>query len=361
MKCLDADYEARLYRKLSNNKVQCNLCPRMCVIGEGKTGFCKVRMNKKGTLYAISYGKAVHVTEEVIETEAVFHFEPGSRILSVGNVGCNLSCTYCQNWRFSQIGHLDEKYVVEYTPKQIVEMALERNIKVLSWTYDDPAIWLEFVYDTAKLAREHGIYNLFKSALFLTPEAIKVFMEVIDIFSISIKSLNPEFYRSLTNAWIGPVLEGTKQIFNGHKHHIEISNLIVTGKNDSDKEYLGVINWVIDNLSRDIPLHFVRFHPSYKYTHVARPSIESLEQARQLAKGSGIRHCYLGNVFIHKGANTYCNSCGNLLVERGGLDAEVIGLEPGEAGYRCRDCKTDAQIKMLRSRKKEEAFEKIEI
>ncbi|MBU1061526.1 MAG: AmmeMemoRadiSam system radical SAM enzyme [Candidatus Omnitrophica bacterium] len=359
MKKLNANYEARLYKRLSGNKVRCSLCPRRCVIDDGSTGRCRVRMNEKGKLYAISYGRAVHVAEEFIETEAVFHFEPGSRILSVGNVGCNLSCVYCQNWRFSQLDHINENDIFEYTPEQIVRMALEKGIKVISWTYNDPAIWLEFVEDTAKLARRHGIYNLFKSALFLTPEAIEAFMDVIDIFSISVKSLDPDFYRRFTGGWIKPVIEGTQQIFKGQRHHMEISNLIVTDANDNEKDYMDLINWVKAHLSVDVPIHFVRFHPNYKYTHVSRPTIETLERARELAKASGIRHCYLGNVFMHEGANTYCSVCNSLLVERRGLNAEPIGLESGKEEYICRRCKNRTQIKMFHT--EESFYESIEV
>lgn len=352
MKRLDASYEAKFYKRLQGRKVQCTLCPRRCVIDEGKTGFCKVRMNKAGTLYAISYGRAVHVTEELIETEAVFHFEPGSKILSLGNVGCNLTCVYCQNWKFSQIEHIDEDCIFDYTPEQIVKLALDKGIKVLSWTYNDPVIWFEFVMDTARLAREHGIYNLFKSALFLNPEPIEQLMEVIDIFSISVKSLDPEYYRRFTGGWIKPVLDGTKQIFQAHRHHLEISNLIVTEGNDTEKDHLELIDWVKENLSTEIPLHFVRFHPNYKYTHVARPLVGTLERARQLAKNSGIKYCYLGNVFMHEGVNTYCSVCGNLLVERRGLNAELVEAEPGEAGYICKKCGAYSGIKMFKDKEK---------
>ena len=352
MKKLNSNYEARLYKKLKDSKVQCSLCPRRCVIEDEATGRCGVRMNKKGTLYAISYGRAVHVAEEVIETEAVFHFAPGSRILSVGNVGCNLSCQFCQNWRFSQLEHIKEEDIYEYTPEQIVQMALDKGIKIISWTYNDPAIWLEFIQDTARLARRHGILSLFKSALFLTPEAIEAFMEVIDIFSISIKSLNPEFYRRLTGGWIDPVIKGTKMIFDAKRHHIEISNLIVTGANDNKKDYMDLINWAKRDLSVDVPLHFVRFHPNYKYTDVPRPAVETLQRARDLAIKAGIRHCYLGNVFMHEGANTYCANCGSLLVERRGLNARVIDLELNCRGYICRICKSGTDIRALKNREK---------
>lgn len=359
MNKLNADYEARLYKKLKDNKVQCSVCPRRCVMGDGDTGHCGVRMNKKGILYAISYGRAVHVAEEVIETEAVFHFEPGSRILSVGNVGCNLSCLFCQNWRFSQLEHIKEDDIYEYTPEQIVQLALEKGIKIISWTYNDPAIWLEFVEDTSRLAKKHGILSLFKSALFLTPEAIDAFMDVVDIFSISVKSLNPDFYRNFTGGWMQPVIDGTKQIFDAKRHHIEISNLVVTEGNDNEKDYMELITWVKKDLSSDIPLHFVRFHPNYKYRHVSRPTIQTLEKARGLAKKAGVRHCYLGNVFMHEGANTYCSDCGNLLIERKGLNAEPIGLEPGQKGYICKGCKVKTQIKMLKN--KERVYEETKV
>ncbi|MFC1620948.1 AmmeMemoRadiSam system radical SAM enzyme [Candidatus Omnitrophota bacterium] len=347
MKKLNSDHEALFYEKLSNNRVQCGLCPRRCLIDEGGKGFCKVRMNKKGTLYAISYGRAVHIAEEVMETEAVFHLEPGSRILSLGNVGCNLSCLYCQNWRFSQIEHLDENVIFSYTPEQVVKTALEKGIKVLSWTYNDPVVWFEFVMDTARLARKHGISNLFKSAMFINPEPLEKLMDVIDIFSVSVKSLDPKFYREFTGGWMDPVLSAVKQIFNAGRHHIEISNLVVTGANDSEKDYLEFINWVKKDLSVDIPLHFVRFHPNYKYTHVTRPSIETLEKAEKLAKAAGIKHCYLGNVFMHEDANTYCSNCKNLLVERRGLNSDAVGLKVSNSGYICSKCKSGTPIKRL--------------
>jgi len=359
MKKLDSNYEAKLYKKLSENRVQCELCPRRCVIAEGNTGFCKVRRNINGTLYAISYGRAVRAAEEFIETEAVFHFEPGSRILSLGNVGCNLACSYCQNWRFSQIEHIDENSIFEYTPEDIVNMALERGIKILSWTYNDPVVWYEFVLDTARLAKKHGLYNLFKTALFVNPKAIEELMEVIDIFSISIKSMNDEYYRSLTTGWLKPVLDGAKKIFDGKRHHLEISNLVVTGASDKEEDYIELIDWVKHNLSGDVPLHFVRFHPNYKYTHVSRPSVDTIEKARELAKEAGIKHCYLGNVFSHEGTNTYCRVCNSLLVERMGLNATPAGIQANGRGYICSNCGTDAEIKMFQRKRRSHAKIKV--
>ncbi len=347
---LPAVQEAYFYTKLKDKKVQCNLCPRRCLIEENQTGFCKVRRNENGMLYALTYGKATCVTEEFIETEAVFHFEPGSRILSLGNVGCNLACDYCQNWNFSQIEHVDPKEVFEYSSQQIVDIALEKGIKILSWTYNDPSVWFEFVLETGRLAKKSGLVNLFKSAFFLTPQTIEALFEVIDIFSVSIKSINPRTYNRITKGWLEPVLDGAKRVFD-KGHYLEISNLVVTDLNDKKEDYLNLIDWIKDNLSCDIPLHFVRFHPAYKYTNVSRTPLETVERAWRLAKERGIKHCYLGNVFNHHALNTYCPECKNLLVERIGLNTKTVGLQSMNGLYICNRCESPTNIRRTNEHK----------
>jgi pyruvate formate lyase activating enzyme len=219
----DTSKEAYLYKKLENKKVQCGLCPRRCVIDENEVGFCKVRKNIGGTLYAQSYGKATHVTIERIETEAIFNYHPGGKILSLGNFGCNLDCDYCQNWKYSQFQYTNPEYIHEYTIEQIIDMAKTNNIEVLSWTYNDPAVWFEFVIDTAKEARKLGIKNLFKSAFFLTQDAVEELCKVIDIFAISIKAIDKDYYKKFTKGWLQPVLDNAKLIHSKGIHY-EISN-----------------------------------------------------------------------------------------------------------------------------------------
>ncbi|WP_196605119.1 radical SAM protein [Pectinatus haikarae] len=172
LKWNDTRKEAYLYEKLQNQKVQCGLCPRKCVIQSNSVGFCKVRKNINGKLYAQSYGKAAHVTVEKIETEALFNYAPGAQILSLGNFGCNLDCDYCQNWMYSQFQYTKPEYIHEYTTQSIVEITLKNNVKILSWTYNDPAVWFEFVIDTAREAKKYGIKSLFKSAFFLSRDAV---------------------------------------------------------------------------------------------------------------------------------------------------------------------------------------------
>ncbi|MEK7469991.1 MAG: AmmeMemoRadiSam system radical SAM enzyme [Planctomycetota bacterium] len=328
--------QARLYNKLPDGRVQCFLCPRHCNLAPDRYGFCKVRKNLDGELVTLNYGVSVQLTEEVIETEAVNHFRPGARILSLGNVGCMMRCEFCQNWATSQAAYVREEDVRRYTPEEVVETALAHGIGVLSWTYNDPVVWHEFVIDTARLARKHGILNLFKSAFYIGPEAVDELHEVIDIFSLSLKSMDPVFYTKMTRARLEPVLEAIKQVRRFGDCHLEISNLLVTGANDTLADAEKVARWMLDELGDDVPLHYVRFHPAFEYTAVGRTDIGLLKAAREQALQMGVKHCYLGNVFeTGPWSDTACRKCGEILVKRFGLRSSTPGLD-GEG--HCRGC-----------------------
>jgi len=264
------------------------------------------------------------MTQEVVETEAIYHYMPGAPILSLGNIGCMMNCSFCHNWRTSQMKFVQPSDVRRYSPEQVVETALRKGTKILSWTYNDPVVWHEFVYDTAKLAKQHGLINLFKSAFYIGPEAVEELHDVIDIFSLSLKSMDPVFYRKVTKGHLEPVLEAIKQVHSWGDRHLEISNLVVTGMNDNLSDARKVSEWILGNLGSDVPLHYVRFHPDYRYTHVGRTSIPFLMEARQQAKEMGINHCYVGNVFAAgEHLNTYCRRCSAPLVERFGISSRV--------------------------------------
>ncbi len=330
--------EAYLYEKEGNNICKCKLCPRNCIISDGGVGFCKVRKNINGILYAQSYGKATHVAIEKVETEAVFHFKPGADILSLGNFGCNLDCDYCQNWMYSQFQYTSPGMIHEYTSEQIVEIALKNNIDILSWTYNDPSVWFEFFIDTARLAKKHGIISLFKSAYFLSQEAIDMVIDAADVFAVSIKAINSEYYKKFTKGWLEPVLYCARRVFESGKH-VEVSNLIVTDLTNNDEEYTKMIAFIRDELSPLVPLHFTRFHPDYKYTHVARTPLEDVRRARELAYKNGLKHVYVGNVFADNSINSYCINCGELLVERFGLTSRILDLL--DQNGHCKNCGTD--------------------
>jgi len=334
----NTEKEAYLYEKQIDKKVQCKLCPRGCVILPGQVGYCKVRKNIDGTLFAQSYGKATHIAVEKVETEAVFHYKPGSNILSLGNFGCNLDCDYCQNWMYSQFQYTSPDMIHTYTSEQIIDTALKNNINILSWTYNDPSVWFEFVVDTARLAKRHGIISLFKSAYFLSEEAVKTIIEVADIFAVSIKAINYDYYKKFTKGWLDPVLNCAKLIYKSGKH-LEISNLVVSGLTNNDVEYERMINFILRDLSPIVPLHFTRFHPDYKYTDTEKTPLEDVKRARELALSAGLKHVYVGNVFSDESINSYCINCGELLIERFGLNSN-IQHSLDKNGY-CQHCGTD--------------------
>src|SRR5215203_2448949 len=243
--------EARLEERLEEGRVRCHLSPRNCVIKEGKQGFCGVRGNRDGNLVTFNYGKGVHITEETIETEACNHYSPGERILSLGNVGCMLNCSYCHNWKTSQARYVSDRDIYLYTPEQVVETAIRHGIRVLSWTYNDPVVWHEFVRDTARLGHEAGLINLYKSAFFITEEAVDELLPFIDIFSISIKAIDDDYYRKLTTGWVQPVLDATKQVYKAGKH-VEVSTLMITDISDNEDTARKITEWVLKDLGPEV-------------------------------------------------------------------------------------------------------------
>jgi pyruvate formate lyase activating enzyme len=339
----DTSVPARLEEQLPNNIVRCHLSPRNCTLREGQHGFCGVRGNLGGRLVSYNYGKSVHLTQETIETEAVNHFAPGEPILSLGNIGCMLSCQYCHNWKTSQAKYLDDRDIYTYTPEQVVETARAHNIRVLSWTYNDPVVWHEFVRDTARLAQQAGMINLYKSAFFITPEAIEELLPVIDIFSISIKSIDPEYYRKYTSGWLQPVLDGAKQVYKAGKH-LELSTLMITDISDNEETAGQVAQWILNELDSSVPVHFVRFHPDFKMRDTIRTPVDRLVRARERAIEMGLQHVYVGNVYDTPLSNSFCPGCNTLVVERYGLNASVRGLN---AEGRCLNCDRDCHFKLL--------------
>jgi pyruvate formate lyase activating enzyme len=335
--------QARLEEQLPGGIVRCHLSPRNCTMREGQHGFCGVRANRNGRLVSLNYGKSVHLTQETIETEAVNHFAPGAPIVSMGNVGCMLNCVYCHNWKTSQAKHVEDKDVYYYTPEQVVDTALRHNIRVVSWTYNDPVVWHEFVRETAKLGQQKGLINLYKSAFYISPEAVEELLPYIDIFSISVKSIDPEYYRKYTSGTLQPVLDGVKQVFKAGKH-VELSTLMITDISDNEDTARHVADWVLTNLSSSVPVHFVRFHPDYKLRDTTRTPVDRLEKARAAALEMGLEHVYLGNVYDTKWSNTYCRGCDELLVSRYGLNANPLGLD--SQGH-CKKCGRDAHFHFL--------------
>jgi pyruvate formate lyase activating enzyme len=343
MQWKETSHPARLEEVLGDGVVRCHLSPRNCTLKEGQHGFCGVRANQGGRLVSLNYGKSVHATEETIETEAVNHYAPGERILSMGNIGCMMNCSYCHNWKTSQARFVTDKDVYYYTPEGVVELALKHGIRCISWTYNDPVVWHEFIRDTARLAQQAGLINLYKSAFYITPEAVDELLPYIDIFSISIKSMDPEYYKVLTKGQLEPVLEATKQVFNAGKH-VEVSTLMITDISDNDDTARTVADWVLTNLHSSVPVHFVRFHPDYRMRDTVRTPIPHLISAREAGLAMGLEHVYLGNVYDTPFSNTFCRGCDAVLVTRYGLNARMVGID--DQGH-CLKCGRDGHFKLM--------------
>jgi pyruvate formate lyase activating enzyme len=333
--------ESKFYEKLSKKAVKCTLCPRGCVIDESQSGFCKVRQNIEGKLYNLNYGLSTYKVVEPIETNAIFHYHPGTKALALGTIGCNLDCSFCQAWRYTKIDEIHKfNCFTHYSPEDIVKSAQKLNLKVISWTFNDPMAWFEFVLDTAKIAKEKGIESIFKSNHFINEKPLRELAEHVSLFSISIKSIREDFYKKYCKGSLKPVLK-TAKILKKLDKHIEICNLVIPTKNNSPKDILDLVNWVKSNLGVETPLHFARFHPDYKMTNIPRTPIEDIKIARKIAEKSGMKYVYSGNVFNDKSLNTYCSNCHNLLIRRHGENSHIVNKHP----LFCDNCKTPHTVR----------------
>ncbi|MGM0769992.1 MAG: AmmeMemoRadiSam system radical SAM enzyme [Halobacteriota archaeon] len=325
--------EAMFYEKLDEEKVQCNLCNHRCKIAKGKTGICGVRENREGTLYSLIYNTVSSEAVDPIEKKPLFHFNPGSKAYSLGTIGCNFRCKHCQNWTISQV-KLDEAMSVEITPEEAVARAIATGCRSIAWTYNEPTIWYEYTYDSAKLAKEAGLDTVYVTNGFITPEALKHISPYLDAFRVDIKAFTEDFYRKVASARLAPVLESTK-LAKELGMHVEVVNLIIPTLNDSDEELRELCTWVYKNLGDDTPIHFTRFQPYYKMKNLPPTPVETIEIAHDIAIDVGLKYVYVGNVFQHKYESTYCPSCGDLLIGRGIFDVNEYNITPE---HKCRNC-----------------------
>ena len=309
--------EAMFWEKSGKN-VKCLLCPRNCIISEGKTGFCRVRKNVGGSLFSLNYGKAVSVAVDPIEKKPLFHFAPGSSCLSFATVGCNFRCLHCQNSEISQ--EFDEVYGQSYSPKGIVDLAKRQGAQGIAYTYVEPTIFFEYAYDTMKLAKKAGLYNVWVSNGYTSPGVIEKLKGLLDAVNVDLKG-NEEFYKKvcMTNNGYESVKESI-ELYHKLGIFLEVTNLIIPGYNGSEKEIGQTVDFMA-NLDRNIPLHFSAFYPANRMTDVKPTPAKTLEKAYEIAKKAGLKYVYLGNV-RSRHESTYCPKCGETVIERNGY---VIG------------------------------------
>jgi len=298
--------------------VQCKLCPFRCFLPEGARGICRVRMNVGGRLKTLVYAQPVSVHIDPIEKKPIYHMLPGSSIFSIATVGCNLRCSFCQNWEISQSFPEQAKGSDQLlTPEQVVDAAIKSNCNSIAYTYAEPTVFYEYVLDTAKLAKQKGLRNVMVSAGYINPEPLRKLAPYFDVIKIDLKGFNKDFYRKVVGGNLEYVLATLKEL---KKLGVltEIVNLVVPSLNDNMGEISRMCEWIYINLGPDTPLFFSRFSPQYKLGNLPATPVETLEQARSIALKAGLKFVYIGNVSGHQGENTYCPRCGKVLIHRYG-------------------------------------------
>lgn len=324
--------EAMFYEKIDGNRVRCKICFRECIIPEGKRGFCKNKENRGGVLYNLVYAKPSAVHIDPIEKEPQLHMLPGSKILCLGTAGCNFKCRHCHNWHLSQRSIEEMEYVYYLPPEEVVKIALERNIPTISFTYNEPISFYEYVYEVAKLAKKKGLKILWHSNGSINPEPLRELLKYTDAVTIDLKGFSKRAYDN-SSAELEPVLRALKLI-KEEGIWLEIVNLIIPTINDSASEIRRMCEWIKENLGKSVPLHFSRFFPAYKLTHIPPTPIETLERAYKIAKEVGLEYVTIGNVPGHKYNSTFCHKCGKRLIYRIHFEVLSNNIKNG----RCKFC-----------------------
>ena len=326
--------EALLYKKLNSNKVQCNLCAHRCIIENGKRGICNVRENMSGILETLVYGKLIASHVDPIEKKPLFHILPGSLSFSVATVGCNFKCMFCQNSDIAQMPS-DRNGIIQgmdCPPEIIVQQAEKEKCKTIAYTYTEPSIYFEYAYETARLAKEKGIFNVFVTNGYMTAEALNMIAPLLDAANVDLKAFDDDFYKKYCGARLKPVLETLKRM-KSYGIFVEITTLLIPGLNDSPYELEKLASFIVNELGQDTPWHISRFHPCYKLTDLPATPVQTLLMAYEIGVKAGLKYVYTGNVQGEKTESTYCKKCGKRLIKRWGYQIKENLIENSKCPY----------------------------
>ncbi len=329
--------EAELVRTLRDGSLQCRVCEHFCVIPLDGWGKCGVRQHVAGKLILQVYGHPVAVHLDPIEKKPLYHFLPGSAIYSLGTLGCNFSCSWCQNWEISQftVREVGLPHGRSLTPEEVVHQAQRQGAAAIAYTYNEPTIFFEYTLDIARLARAAGLRNVYVSNGFMSQEASNQLVPYLDAINIDLKGFTEAFYRDYCHARLEPVKRNIATLVQEPSVWVEVTTLLIPGLNDSDTELRAAANWMA-RLSPDIPWHFSAFFPNYKMTDRPPTSLTTLMRAAQIAREAGMRYVYLGNVRDTEFSQTRCPECGALLIQRSGYWTRPLWTTPGQ----CPACHT---------------------
>ncbi len=320
----------KYYKKSKNeHKIICLLCRHYCQLKDGQAGICGVNKNIKGKLENIVYAHPVALNVDPIEKKPLYHFLPGSLALSFGTVGCNFRCPFCQNWDISQTYKVDSN--INVSPKEMIEFALENNCKSIAYTYNEPTIFYPYAKDIGTIAKKRGLKNIFVSNGFETPEIIKDMSNWVDAANIDLKSWDEKYYKNILKGGLESVKD-TLCLMIKENIWVEVTTLLIDGKNDTDKELEEMAKFIVGELGDFVPWHLSAFHPDYKMKNHNATKIETLQRAYDIAKKAGLHYVYLGNVPISN--DTYCPNCGKLLIDRTGYAVSINKIINGH----CPNC-----------------------
>jgi len=323
--------EARHYRKLEHKKIRCELCPRECVVDDWERGYCGVRENRDGTYYTLVHSRPCTWHVDPIEKKPFFHFLPGTNAYSISTVGCNVECKFCQNWQISQI-RPEQSRDFKIPPKEIARLAEESGSRSIAYTYAEPVVFYEYMYDCSVEGRKRGIRNVMVSNGYIRPEPMRELCEQLDAVKIDLKAYTEKFYREQVSGELKPVLD-TLVLLREIGMWFEIVYLIIPTLNDGRNEIEAMCRWIISELGESVPVHFSRFWPQYKLKNLPPTPVRTLEEARDIALNCGIHFAYIGNVPGHKGENTYCPGCGATVVRRTGYNVHYVRVKDGKCLY----------------------------
>jgi len=324
--------EARYYKKLPDREIECELCPRACRLGDKERGYCGVRENQGGTYYTLVYGKACSVNIDPIEKKPFFHFLPGTSALSMATAGCNVNCKFCQNWEISQVRpeQVDHR---DFSPEMVAAEAQAYRCPSVAYTYTEPIVFYEYMYDTAVAARSRGIRSVVVTAGHIKPQPLRDLIPVVDAIKVDLKGFNQKFYTEYVRGELKTVLE-TIGIVAKSKAWLEVVYLVIPSLNDSLTDIRDMAHWLKNEVGDRVPLHFSRFQPLYLVKNLPPTPISTLEAAREAALAEGLKFVYIGNVPGHPGEHTYCPGCARVVVRRTGFAVEDIQIKGG----RCKFC-----------------------
>ncbi len=333
---------AMLSEKLAGSRVRCNICQWRCAINLDRTGVCRMYQNKEAILYNMNYAQVSSVAVDPIEKKPLFHFYPGSLVFSLGGWGCNFHCRGCQNWEIACVD-LPQRRSSVIKPQEAVKMAREYDCRGIAWTYNEPAVWFEYTLDCARLAKQEGLYTVYVTNGYMTPEALDTIGPYLDAWRVDIKGFNDNVYKKLARVshWRG-ILSVARRAKEKWRMHIEVVTNIIPGLSDDEKQLKDIADWIYGKLGELTPWHVTRFHPQHDMMKIPITPVSTLERAVGIGKKAGLKFVYIGNVPGHGGENTLCYECGNTSVQRYGYQAEIKGLRDSV----CRHCGAELNFRL---------------